>query len=73
MTQAHIDTILSQLKPMLATHGRDITVLESSDKKVKLGLTGFCGGCGCSTDYVEGLKEMLGEQFPDTEFEFEVA
>ena len=58
---------------MLATHGRDITLLESTDKKVKFGLTGFCGGCGCATDYVEGLKEMLAEQFPETEFEFEVA
>ncbi len=73
MEQAHLDIILSQLKPMLATHGRDISVLASTEKSVKLGLTGFCGGCGCSTDYVEGLKEMLTEQFPETQFEFEVA
>ncbi|MFA5936037.1 MAG: NifU family protein [Patescibacteria group bacterium] len=73
-SREQVDTIVAHLKPMLATHGKDVSVIEATDEKIRLGLTGFCGGgCGCSSDYVEGLKEMMAEQFPDLNIQFEIA
>lgn len=71
--EEQIQAILASLKPMLATHGKDIRVVEANGRKVKLSLTGFCGDCGCSQDYVDGLKDMLAEKFSDVEIEFEIA
>lgn len=72
-TTDKLDQIIAGLKPMLTTHGKDINVLEATDERIKLALTGFCGDCGCSSDYTDGLKEMLTEHFPGTDIQFEVA
>lgn len=72
MLHDNIQSILDTLKPMLATHGKDVSLVEADDQNIKLSLTGFCGDCGCSQDYVDGLKEMLGEQFPDKKIIFEI-
>lgn len=61
----HIDHLVAGIKPMLNAQGRDISVLEATEERIKLSLSGFCGGCDCSKDYVDGLKEMLSEQLPD--------
>lgn len=71
--QERVDMIVAHLKPMLATHGKDIKVIDATDDSIRFGLTGFCGGgCGCSSDYVDGLKEMMEESFPNLKIQFEV-
>lgn len=70
--KTQVDQIVDSLKPMLATHGKNVRVLEVGPEKIRLSLSGFCGGCGCSSDYVDGLKEMLAEHFPDTPIECEL-
>jgi Fe-S cluster biogenesis protein NfuA len=73
-TQEQIEQIIVHLKPMLATHGKDVSLIEATDEKVRLGLTGFCGGgCGCSSDYVDGLQEMMKEEFPKLNIQFEIS
>jgi len=77
MTNIHmiekVESIVAGIKPMLVMQGKDVHIIEATDAKIKLTLSGFCGGCGCSSDYVEGLREMLTEEFPKTEIELEVA
>jgi Fe-S cluster biogenesis protein NfuA len=68
-----LESIVGGIKPMLAMQGKDVHIVEATEAKIKLVLSGFCGGCGCSADYVEGLREMLSESFPKTEIELEVA
>jgi Fe-S cluster biogenesis protein NfuA len=68
-----VKRIVDGIKPMLVMQGKDVHIIEATDAKIKLTLSGFCGGCGCSSDYVEGLREMLTEEFPKTEIELEIA
>lgn len=59
-----IEQILAPLKPVLTMQGREVVVAEATAEKITLALKGFCGGCGCSEEYVEGLREMVGSEFP---------
>lgn len=59
---------------MLRAQGRDVMIVEAGDERITLTLSGFCGGCDCSKDYLDGLKEMLQEQFPSVkEIDLQVA
>lgn len=60
-----VQSVVSGIQPMLRAQGRDISILEAGNERIALTLSGFCGGCDCSKDYLDGLKEMLTEQFPD--------
>ncbi len=69
-----IEQMLRGLKPLLAAQEKDIKIVEATEERVVLSLIGFCGGCGCSDNYAEGLKEMIMEQFPHVkEIQFEMA
>jgi len=62
---AQLETVLQGLRPMLRAQGRDASVARADAEGIVVHLSGFCGGCDCSRDYVDGLREMLTEQFPD--------
>jgi Fe-S cluster biogenesis protein NfuA len=68
-----LETLLGGLKPMLAMQEKDVQILEVTDKKISLILSGCCSDCECSTDYVEGLREMLSQSFPNVEIDIAVA
>ena len=68
-TKEQLDTFVAGLRPSLMMQGRDIKVAEATDEKIVVSLSGFCGGCGCSSEYVDGLQEMMTEQFAGTAVE----
>jgi Fe-S cluster biogenesis protein NfuA len=69
-----LEQLVSGIRPMLVAQGRDVAVLEATDGRIRISLSGFCGGCDCSKDYLEGLREMLTEQFPSVrDIQLEVA
>lgn len=68
-----VEIIIQGIKPMLKAQGRDVSVLSADEQQIRVALSGFCGGCNCSQDYVDGLKDMLTEQFPNTAVELEIA
>ncbi len=69
-----IEQMLRGIKPLLAAQDKDIKIIEASDERVVLSLVGFCGGCGCSASYAEGLKEMIEQNCPNVkEIQFEMA
>lgn len=59
-----LQLLISQLRPALVMQGRDIAIAEATEQKIAVSLSGFCGGCGCSSEYVDGLREMLTQEFP---------
>lgn len=61
--------LVSSLRPSLIMQGRDIAILEETENRIQVQLSGFCGGCGCSAEYVDGLKEMLTQEFPAREID----
>lgn len=73
MVQERVEKILEGITPMLKVQGKDITIVSADDAKIKLAMTGFCNGCGCSDDYLEGLNEMLQKEFPHATVEIELA
>lgn len=73
MVQERVEKILGDITPMLKVQGKDIRIVSADEAKIKLAMTGFCGGCGCSDDYLEGLNEMLQTEFPHAQVEIELA
>lgn len=73
MVQERVEQILNGITPMLKVQGKDITIVSADEAKIKLAMTGFCNGCGCSDDYLEGLNEMLQKEFPSAQVEIELS
>lgn len=64
-----LEVLISQLRPALVMQGRDISIVGSTEDKIAISLSGFCGGCGCSSEYVDGLREMLMQEFPTAQID----
>ncbi len=60
-----IEQMLRGIKPLLAAQEKDIKIVEATEERVVLSLVGFCGGCGCSENYAEGIKEMIEQTCPN--------
>ncbi len=60
-----LEQLINGLRPPLLMQGRDIALAEATEERIGVTLSGFCTGCGCSSEYVDGLREMLMQQFPD--------
>ncbi|MEO5927866.1 MAG: NifU family protein [Patescibacteria group bacterium] len=73
MIQERVEEIIGGLRPVLSMQGKDISVVSADEAKIKLKMMGFCGGCGCSDDYMEGINEMLQKEFPHVEVEIEMS
>jgi Fe-S cluster biogenesis protein NfuA len=73
MIQERIEKILEGITPMLKMQGKDIKLVSADDARIKLAMTGFCSGCGCSDDYLEGLNEMISQEFPHAKVEIELS
>ncbi|OGL95602.1 hypothetical protein A2348_01780 [Candidatus Uhrbacteria bacterium RIFOXYB12_FULL_58_10] len=52
---------LASLKPVLDSANRSVGVASSDAPKIVFRLEGFCGGCGCSASYKEGLADLVAE------------
>jgi Fe-S cluster biogenesis protein NfuA len=60
-----IDAKLLQLKPVLDSAGRGIEIVSWESPKATIKLTGFCGGCGCVSSYMDGMRDLLAEYCPE--------
>ena len=67
--QERVRQLIASLRPALLMQGRDIALAEATDDRIAVSLSGFCGDCGCSSEYVDGLREMLTETFPGTDID----
>jgi Fe-S cluster biogenesis protein NfuA len=63
--QEKIEALLNTIIPFLRVQGRDAKLVEATPERISIQLSGFCGDCGCSSEYVDGLKQMIVEQFPE--------
>jgi Fe-S cluster biogenesis protein NfuA len=68
----HLEQFLVGIRPLLGAQGKDIAVVEASTEKIRLAFQGFCGGCGCSSEYVDGIKEMIADHYPEAQVEIEM-
>ncbi len=72
MQKEILEKRLEHLKPILASAGRSIEVISIASPVVTFRLSGFCGGCQCSSSYKEGLHDLAQEVCPElTEIIFE--
>ena len=55
---------LEGLKPMLDAADREINIMSATDTSCIIELKGFCEGCDCTQNYVEGIQEILAEKAP---------
>ena len=67
-SQSAIEGILESMRPLLQADGGDIELVEVSDKKAFVRLTGKCAGCPSShlTLHV-GVEMAIREVLPDFE------
>lgn len=62
--QELIERALEDVRPMLKSAGRGITVKQVTDDACVIELSGFCGDCACTDSYTEGITEIIREQAP---------
>ena len=67
-SQSAIEAILDRMRPLLQADGGDIELVEVSDRKAFVRLTGKCAGCPSShlTLHV-GVEMAIREVLPDFE------
>jgi len=56
---------LASLKPVLESGHKSIEVVSNDAPKIVFRLTGFCGGCGCTESYMDGLRDLVAEHCPE--------
>jgi Fe-S cluster biogenesis protein NfuA len=56
---------LDSLKPVLDSAERSIEIVSSDAPTIVFRLSGFCGGCACSSSYREGLQDLVAEHCPE--------
>lgn len=62
---------LAAIKPVLDSAERAIEVATKEGSRIVFRLSGFCGGCGCSESYKDGLRDLVSRHCPEyTEVEF---
>lgn len=72
MQKELLEKRLEHLRPILASAGRSIEVLLVEVPNASFRLSGFCGGCECSSSYKEGIIDLVKETCPEiTEITFE--
>lgn len=65
MAYEDLESQLASLKPVLDSAKRAIEVVERDGSKIVFKLTGFCGGCACSSSYKDGLQDLVAEHCPE--------
>ena len=71
MAFSDLEAKLASLKPVLDSAERSIEIVSTDGQKIVFKLSGFCGGCGCSSSYKDGLQDLVAEhcsEFAEVEF-----
>ncbi len=64
--QEKVQGVLDKIRPMLARDGGDVELVEVSDGKVKVRLTGACGGCPMSTMTLKmWIEQIMKKEIPE--------
>lgn len=62
----HVEKILEQIKPMLASHKGDVELLDVDNNQVFILFKGGCVGCKFSTVTIKDLiQKEIQKQFPE--------
>jgi Fe-S cluster biogenesis protein NfuA len=66
MPRAEIEAVLNRMRPLLQADGGDITLVDVSNRKAFVRLTGRCAGCPSShlTLHI-GIEMAIREALPD--------
>lgn len=56
---------LAALKPVLDSAERSIEIMSAEAPKIVFKIKGFCGGCGCSSSYKDGLHDLVADYCPE--------
>ena len=60
-----VEAVLERIRPALQADGGDVELVDIEEGKVKLRLTGACGGCPFATMTLKaGIEQLLKEQVP---------
>jgi Fe-S cluster biogenesis protein NfuA len=63
--KAAVEQALNKIRPMLQRDGGDIELVEVSDGRVKVRLTGACKGCPMSQMTMkQGVEKLLMKEVP---------
>ena len=61
-----VEQALAQIRPSLQADGGDVELVEVSNGKVMVKLTGACGDCPMATMTLKmGIEQTLKEQIPE--------
>ena len=59
------EIIEKQIKPVLASHGGDIEIIDINNAKLYVKFTGGCQGCSSSSITLkQGVEKLICEKFP---------
>jgi Fe-S cluster biogenesis protein NfuA len=68
VTRERVQSVLERIRPLIQSDGGDIELVEVTDNKAKVRLTGNCVGCPSAqmTLYM-GVEMTLKEEIPELE------
>ena len=61
------DFITQKIAPSVVSHGGRVEIMDLTDNRLKLGLSGACSTCSMDTLTKEGISEFVMNEFPDLE------
>ena len=61
-----VEAVLEQIRPSLQADGGDVELVDVTDGRVSVRLTGACQGCPMATMTLQdGIARLLKEQIPE--------
>ena len=65
-TRKKVEAALAKIRPQLRADGGDVELVDVTDGKVSVRLTGACGGCPMATMTLKrGIERIIKEQVPE--------
>jgi Fe-S cluster biogenesis protein NfuA len=65
-TKKKVEAALAKIRPHLQADGGDVELVDVTDGKVKVKLTGACGGCPMAAMTLHrGVERVIKEQVPE--------
>jgi Fe-S cluster biogenesis protein NfuA len=63
-----VEKVLDKIRPSLMADGGNVELVDVEDGKVKVRLTGACGGCPMSQMTLKmGIERLLKQEIPEIE------
>jgi Fe-S cluster biogenesis protein NfuA len=66
MTNENVEAVLNKIRPSLQADGGDVELVDVKAGKVRVKLTGACGGCPMSQMTLKmGIERLLKSELPE--------